>query len=98
MESIDMADWKVRGQDHLVQALERSLQQGRLSHAYLLVGPPHVGKMTLAVDLARAVNCLSDQERPCGECVQCQRIQGGKGELQEIHGWHQVVVRHAANA
>ena len=72
-----MADWKVRGQDHLIQPLERSLKQGRISHAYLLVGPPHVGKMTLAIDLARAVNCLSDQERPCGECVQCQRIQGG---------------------
>ena len=72
-----MADWKVRGQDHLIQLLERSHLQGRLSHAYLLVGPPHVGKMTLAVDLARAVNCLSDQERPCGECGQCQRIERG---------------------
>ena len=75
MGRVDMATWKVRGQDHLIQPLERSLQQGQLSHAYLLVGPPHVGKMTLAVGLARAVNCLSDQERPCGECVQCQRIE-----------------------
>ncbi len=71
-----MAPWRVRGQDHLVQALQRSLQQDRLSHAYLLVGPPHVGKMTLAQDLARAVNCLADHDRPCGECLQCRRIEG----------------------
>ena len=72
-----MPTWKIRGQDHLVQALSRSLQQDRLSHAYLLIGPPQVGKGTLAVDLARAVNCLDEQERPCGACQQCQRIESG---------------------
>ena len=30
--------------------------------------------MTLAVDLAKAVNCL-EVEKPCGECNQCNRIQ-----------------------
>lgn len=69
-----MGNWKTQGQDHIIHGLERSHREGRLSHAYLLVGPPHVGRMTLAVDLAQAVNCLSGQEKPCGECVQCQRI------------------------
>jgi DNA polymerase-3 subunit delta' len=48
----------------------------RLAHAYLLVGPEGVGKMTLALDLARAVNCLG-ADRPCGECDQCARIDRG---------------------
>ena len=60
-----------------MQVLSQSLQQSRLSHAYLLAGPPQVGKMTLALDLARAVNCLSSEERPCGSCAQCRRIEAG---------------------
>lgn len=71
-----MSPWRSLGQDHLIQTLNRSLDEGRLSHAYLLVGPPHVGKSTLALSMAQAVNCLSDDERPCGQCQQCRRIDG----------------------
>jgi DNA polymerase III subunit delta' len=79
--------WNIQGQDHLLKQLEPGLQQGRLSHAYLLVGPPHVGKMTLAVALAQGVNCeksspalslFADEApegaSPCGRCTQCRRI------------------------
>ena len=68
--------WRTIGHDKSVNTLQRGLQEGRLSHAYLLAGPPNVGKMTLALDLARAVNCLGE-ERPCGECNQCRRIVDG---------------------
>ena len=53
--------------------LERGLKSGTLAHAYLIVGPAHVGKKTLALNLAQALNCESDSA-PCGECVQCRRI------------------------
>ena len=69
--------WQIIGQDRTVDLLSRSLQEGHLSHAYLLVGPKHVGKMTLAMDLARTVNCESGG-RPCGECRSCRRITAGK--------------------
>jgi DNA polymerase-3 subunit delta' len=44
-----------------------------VAHAYLLIGPPHVGKMTLALNLAQALNCEAS-EPPCGECASCQKI------------------------
>jgi DNA polymerase-3 subunit delta' len=66
--------WQVYGQDHLLQQLEPSLRQGRLAHAYLLVGPPQVGKMTLALALGQAVNCAEGPGIPCGSCDQCRRI------------------------
>ena len=69
--------WSIVGQDRAVFLLQRSLAADSLSHAYLLVGPAHVGKMTLAMDLARAVNC-EGSEPPCGECGPCQRIVEGK--------------------
>jgi len=69
--------WDVVGQDRAVFLLQSSLKAGALSHAYLLTGPPHVGKMTLALDLARALNC-EGEEPPCGKCGPCQRIAAGK--------------------
>lgn len=68
--------WKTIGHDRAVKSLKRGLEIGRTSHAYLFAGPAHVGKMTLAMDLAMALNCL-DSDRPCGECPQCRRIVGG---------------------
>jgi DNA polymerase-3 subunit delta' len=69
--------WQVYGQDHILGQLEASLKQGRQAHAYLLVGPPHVGKMTLALNLAQSVNCLQGPGAPCSQCVQCTRIMLG---------------------
>ena len=65
--------WQVIGQTRVISLLQRSLERESLAHAYLLVGPPHVGKMTLALNLAQALNCQAT-ERPCGECASCQKI------------------------
>ena len=61
------------------------MKRGRLAHAYLLVGPPHVGKMTLALNLAQSVNCLQGPGAPCGACAQCMRIaQGHHADVRVI--------------
>jgi DNA polymerase-3 subunit delta' len=65
--------WQTIGQPKALALLEHSLQAGELAHAYLVVGAPHIGKMTLAFDLAKAVNCQG-KEPPCGECQSCRRI------------------------
>ena len=65
--------WQVIGQTWAVSLLQHSLESGALAHAYLFVGPAHVGKMTLALNLAQALNCVA-AERPCLECVSCQKI------------------------
>ena len=69
--------WQVIGQDRALLLLQRSLETGSLAHAYLFVGPAHVGKMTLALNLAQALNCEA-AEPPCGECDACQRIASAK--------------------
>ncbi len=71
--------WQTIGQTKIIEMLKRALDQGSLSHAYLLVGPPQVGKMSLAMDLAMTLNCQADiGERPCGECSSCLKIADGK--------------------
>lgn len=69
--------WQTIGQHKALALLKHSLKTGNLAHAYLFVGPPHVGKNTLALDLAQAVNCQED-EPPCGTCPSCCRIKDGK--------------------
>jgi len=77
--------WQVVGQSRVVSLLQRSLETGALAHAYLFVGPPHVGKMTLALNLAQAVNCEANGV-PCGECASCQKIALAKHADVQIIG------------
>lgn len=69
--------WRTIGQSSVLALFENGLQTGNLAHSYLFVGPPHVGKTTLALDLAEALNCQNSNP-PCGECQSCLRIANGK--------------------
>ena len=69
--------WSLVGHRPALQFLERSLETERLAHSYLLIGPAHVGKMALALQLAQAVNCTAP-DRPCQVCPQCVRIAAGR--------------------
>jgi DNA polymerase-3 subunit delta' len=68
---------EIIGQGRAVALLKRGLAMRQLAHAYLFSGPSHVGKMTLALWLAQALECPS-AEAPCGECPACDRIAQGK--------------------
>jgi DNA polymerase-3 subunit delta' len=73
------------GHEKAVGLLEGGIKSGKLSHAYLFTGPRHVGKMTLALNLAQALNCLGE-EKPCGQCRQCLRIAAIKHSNVQVVG------------
>jgi DNA polymerase-3 subunit delta' len=70
-----MINWGIVGHEWAVQLLAGDLAAGRLRHAYLFAGPPGIGKRTLAVKFAQAINCLSpvagDPPGACGACRPC---------------------------
>jgi len=68
-----------------VSLLQHSLERETLAHAYLFTGLPHVGKMTLALNLAQALNCVG-AEPPCGECDSCRKIASAKHADVQIIG------------
>jgi DNA polymerase III subunit delta' len=79
--------WQTIGQPKIVELFQRAIQQGSLSHAYLLVGPPQVGKMKLALDLAMTLNCRGGKSgQPCGECASCLKISAGKHSDVQVLG------------
>jgi DNA polymerase III subunit delta' len=65
--------WEVFGQERAVSLLQHGLDSSKLAHAYLFSGPAGVGKMTLAKNLAQALNCEA-AERPCLKCPSCVKI------------------------
>ncbi|MEE8715585.1 MAG: DNA polymerase III subunit delta' [Coriobacteriales bacterium] len=59
------------GQDAARDFLAQAVAQGRVSHAYLFVGPPGSGKLDAAYALAQAVVC---PDGGCGACDDCERV------------------------
>ena len=63
---------EIRGQDHAVGVLRRSLAANRLAHAYLFEGIEGCGKMLTAFSLVEALFCGSPE--PCGACPACRKM------------------------
>ncbi|OGO43324.1 MAG: DNA polymerase III subunit delta' [Chloroflexi bacterium RBG_16_57_9] len=51
--------WPVIGHEHAVMRLRRGIATGHTSHAYLFTGPAQIGKTTLALAFAQALNCTA---------------------------------------
>jgi DNA polymerase-3 subunit delta' len=64
------SQWGITGHEWAVELLAGRIAAGRLHHATLITGPAGVGKTTLAIRLAQAINC-TDPDPPCGTCRAC---------------------------
>ncbi|NBC25413.1 MAG: AAA family ATPase [Bacteroidetes bacterium] len=55
-KQINLGDRRIVGQSHALGQVEKIFQSDRLSHAYLLTGPPGSGKTAFALAMAEAIN------------------------------------------
>ena len=72
---------EVVGQEHILKALENSIQHNKLHQAYMFSGTRGVGKTTIARVFAKCLNCQTGdvpQPEPCNECSACAEIKAGR--------------------
>ncbi len=75
-----MTNWNLLGHDWAVDMLKQHLLRGAARHAYLFSGPPGLGRRTLALRFAQALNCPQPiaPGEPCGTCRDCRQIEAGR--------------------
>ncbi len=70
--------WDIYGHDWAVSLLQSHIAGARVRHAYLFTGPDGVGKRTLALRFAQALECQSPPSagEVCGRCRACRQVRG----------------------
>ncbi len=73
---LDM-DWNILGHEWAVDLLQEHVTRNQVRHAYLFTGPAGVGRRTLALRLAQALNCPNSPApgAPCLTCHTCTRLE-----------------------
>ncbi len=71
------SNWNLIGHEWAVDMLKKHAASGTTRHAYLFSGPPGLGRRTLALRFAQALNCQTPLEAgiPCGTCRDCKQIE-----------------------
>jgi DNA polymerase-3 subunit delta' len=69
-------NWNLIGHEWAVDMLQKHVVNETVRHAYLFAGAPGLGRRTLALRFAQALNCETPLEPgiPCGECRDCKQI------------------------
>jgi len=70
-----MSLYNVTGQNKISNILSTSLKYGRVSHAYIFAGHKGIGKLRMALEFAKALNCLESNDDACDNCQNCKRIE-----------------------
>ncbi len=69
--------WHLWGHDWAARLLQQHIRSGEVRHAYLFSGAAGVGRRTLALRFAQALNCAQPPQpgEPCGDCRICRQTE-----------------------
>lgn len=64
------------GQETIKKRLIQSVQESRISHAQLFLGPEGSGSLPMAVAFAQYLHCMNKKENDaCGNCPSCKKME-----------------------
>lgn len=78
-------NWGTIGHQKISQFMQKSLDNNKLSHAYLLAGQEHLGKSLMAEKFIASILCADHQQQnkieikmlPCNQCIYCTQLAKG---------------------
>jgi DNA polymerase III subunit delta' len=99
-----MAFKDVVGNEGIKKILQLALERGRVPHSLIFAGPDGVGKMEMAMTLAKALNCETLTSNSCDVCPSCRAIDNGShldviafaAEVQKLKVEQTELVKHMA--
>ncbi|MDD5562065.1 MAG: DNA polymerase III subunit delta' [Candidatus Omnitrophica bacterium] len=65
----------ILGQEKQLNIINTYIEKSSLSGGYIFSGPEGVGKKAFAKIIAQKMNCTAQQDRPCGACSSCLKIE-----------------------
>jgi DNA polymerase III subunit delta' len=75
--------WGIVGHERSIDVLRRTIAAQQVRHAYLLTGPPRIGKGLLAHRFAQTLLCTGNPDPaipptdPCNVCLACRKVMHG---------------------
>jgi DNA polymerase-3 subunit delta' len=70
----------VLGHAMAIELLKRGMISGKVAHSYLFLGSEGIGKQWVALQFAKALNCLKRDDKTgnaCDHCLSCRKINDG---------------------
>jgi DNA polymerase-3 subunit delta' len=67
----------VLGHSRPIELLQRAIKNDKVGHSYLFLGDEGIGREFVALQFAKAINCLeggSEKGDACDRCVSCKKI------------------------
>jgi DNA polymerase-3 subunit delta' len=67
----------VLGHSRPIELLQRAIKNDKVGHSYLFLGDEGIGKKLVALQFAKAINCLeggSEKGDACDRCISCKKI------------------------
>ncbi|KAB3531810.1 DNA polymerase III subunit [Alkaliphilus serpentinus] len=75
------------GQKKIIDHIKRALSEEEISHAYLIEGAVGLGRRRVAKQLAMAITCMNNIEKPCHSCSSCLKaVSQNHPEIKIIEG------------
>ena len=68
---------EIKGHNRQIEILKRAVNNDKVPHAYLFSGLAGIGKKLVAMRLAKSLQCEAIDNKPCGICLPCKKIEDG---------------------
>lgn len=80
-----MAFENIIGNEEVKDTLNKIIEQEKLSHSYMFIGPEGMGKTLFAKEFAKMILCENSYNKPCNTCKSCIEMQNNNNpDLIEI--------------